>query len=103
MDELLEILEDLAPGTDFETCTTLIDDHILDSFAILSLVSEIEDAFDVEVSPAELVPANLRLPRLPRPRTGMQSMIPFMRWPRMRPATVRDSRLFTNVISASKY
>ncbi len=58
MDELLEILEDLAPGTDFETCTTLIDDHILDSFAILSLVSEIEDAFDVEVSPAELVPAN---------------------------------------------
>ena len=58
MDELLEILEDLAPGTDFQTCTTLIDDHILDSFAILSLVSEIEDAFDVEVSPAELVPAN---------------------------------------------
>ncbi len=58
MDELLEILEDLAPGTDFENCTTLIDDHILDSFAILSLVSEIEDAFDVEVSPAELTPAN---------------------------------------------
>ena len=58
MDELLEILEDLAPGTDFESCTTLIDDHILDSFAILSLVSEIEDAFDVEVSPAELTPAN---------------------------------------------
>ena len=40
------------------TCTTLIDDHILDSFGILSLVSEIEDAFDVEVSPAELVPDN---------------------------------------------
>lgn len=58
MEELLEILEDLAPGTDFETCTTLIDDHILDSFAILSLVSEMEDAFDIEVSPAELVAEN---------------------------------------------
>ena len=36
----------------------LIDDHILDSFGILSLVSEIEDAFDIEVSPAELVAEN---------------------------------------------
>ena len=51
MEELLEILEGIAPGEDF-------DDHILDSFAILSLVSEIEDTFDVEVSPAELIPAN---------------------------------------------
>ena len=58
MEELLEILEGIAPGEDFENCTTLIDDHILDSFAILSLVSEIEDTFDVEVSPAELIPAN---------------------------------------------
>ncbi|MGN0389270.1 MAG: acyl carrier protein [Wujia sp.] len=58
METLMEILETIAPGEDFENCTTLIDDHILDSFAILSLVSEIEDAFDIEVSPAELVPAN---------------------------------------------
>ncbi len=58
MDELLEILEDVKPGVDYENCDTLIDDHILDSFSILSLVSEIEDAFDVEVGPAELIPAN---------------------------------------------
>lgn len=58
MEELIEILEDIQPGVDYYTCTTLIDDHILDSFGILSLVSEIEDAFDVEVSPAELVPDN---------------------------------------------
>ena len=45
----MEILEGIAPGEDFENCTTLIDDHILDSFAILSLVSEIEDTFDVEI------------------------------------------------------
>lgn len=58
MEELIEILEDIQPGVDYNTCTTLIDDHILDSFGILSLVSEIEDAFDVEVSPAELIPDN---------------------------------------------
>ena len=28
MEELLEILEGIAPGEDFENCTTLIDDHI---------------------------------------------------------------------------
>ena len=58
MDQLLEILEEIAPGEDYENCTTRIDDHILDSFAILSLVSEIEDTFDVEISPALLVPEN---------------------------------------------
>ena len=58
MEELLEILEEINPDVDYSTCTTLIDDHLLDSFAILSLVSEIEDTFDVEVSPAELIPAN---------------------------------------------
>lgn len=58
MEKLLEILEEIAPGEDYENCTTLIDDHILDSFAILSLVSEIEDTFDVEISPALLVPEN---------------------------------------------
>jgi len=58
MNELLEILEEIQPGVDYSTCTTLIDDHILDSFSILSLVSEIEDAFDIEVLPAELIPEN---------------------------------------------
>ncbi|MBP3487536.1 MAG: acyl carrier protein [Roseburia sp.] len=58
MEELLEILEEINPDVDYETCTTLIDDHILDSFAILSLVSELEDAFDVQVSPGDMVAEN---------------------------------------------
>lgn len=58
MEKLIEILEELLPGEDVANCTTLIDDHILNSFGILSLVSEIEDAFDIEVSPAELTPDN---------------------------------------------
>lgn len=58
MNELIAILEDIEPGVDYATCTTLIDDHILDSFGILSLVSEMEDAFDIEVSPVELVAEN---------------------------------------------
>lgn len=58
MEKLISILEEIHPGVDYGSCTTLIDDHILDSFGILSLVSEIEDEFDVEVGPAELVAEN---------------------------------------------
>ena len=58
MEELIKILEEIQPGVDYKTCRTLIDDHILDSFGILSLVSEIEDSFDIEVSPVELIPEN---------------------------------------------
>ena len=32
MEELLEILENINPDVDYETCDTLIDDHLLDSF-----------------------------------------------------------------------
>ena len=58
MEELLGILEDIIPGEDYENSTTLVDDNILDSFAIISLVAAIEDNFGVVVSPAELIPEN---------------------------------------------
>ena len=58
MDELLEILEDLHPDVDFETCTTLIDDGIIDSFDIVSIISEVNDVFDVVIPPEEIAPEN---------------------------------------------
>lgn len=58
MEELLEILNEIDDTIDYETETALIDDHIFDSFAVISLVSEIEDAFDIRVAAKEMVPAN---------------------------------------------
>ena len=58
MDELLELLEDINPSVDFRTCTGLIDDGYLDSFDILSIVSELNDAFGIEISPVDIVPEN---------------------------------------------
>lgn len=49
MDELIEILEDIKPDVDYEGCENLIDGHYLDSLSIISLIAEIEDAFDVTV------------------------------------------------------
>lgn len=54
MEQLLEILEDIQPDADYETCETLIDDGILDSFAILSIVSELQDEFGITITPADL-------------------------------------------------
>ncbi|MBQ6697159.1 MAG: acyl carrier protein [Lachnospiraceae bacterium] len=58
MDELLEILSDLHPEVDFETCDTLIDDKILDSFDIVSIIAEIGDQFDVTISAEKITPEN---------------------------------------------
>ena len=58
MEELLNILEEIQPDIDYMNCDSLIDDSMLDSFSMLSLVSEIEDVFEVELSPEDLVPDN---------------------------------------------
>ena len=58
MEKLIEILEDIEDGVDYNTCTTLIDDGILDSLAIISLVAEIEEEFDVQVPTIQIIPEN---------------------------------------------
>ena len=58
MERLIVILEDIQPAADYEVCETLIDDHILDSMAIIALVAEIEDEFDITIPTVEIIPAN---------------------------------------------
>ena len=58
MEELIELLEEIQPDADFENCDTLIDDGILDSFAILSSVSELQDTYDITITPADIIPEN---------------------------------------------
>ncbi|MBR4336001.1 MAG: acyl carrier protein [Clostridia bacterium] len=58
MEQLLEILEDLNPGVDYENCEDLIDGHYLDSLLIISLIAELEDAFDVTIPAVEIIPDN---------------------------------------------
>ena len=58
MNELLEILKELHPDVDYENCTTLFDDKILDSFDIVSIISEVSDSFDVAIPAEEIIPEN---------------------------------------------
>jgi acyl carrier protein len=58
MEKLLEILEGIRPDVDFRNETALIDDGILDSFDVVSIISELDDAFDVQIRITELDPEN---------------------------------------------
>lgn len=58
MEQLLNLLEDIQPDIDYKNCTTLIDDHLLDSLLILALVAEIEDEFDIMIPTVEIIPDN---------------------------------------------
>ena len=58
MEELLEILTDIKPDVDYAACSTLIDDGIFDSFDIISTINELNDAFDIQIPPSEIIPEN---------------------------------------------
>ena len=57
-EELLEILNDMDDTIDYENEQALIDDRLIDSMAVISLVTELEDTFDISISASEIIPAN---------------------------------------------
>ena len=58
MEKLIEILASLHPDVDFVNNDALIDDGILDSLDIVTLVTEINAEFDVTIPAEEIIPEN---------------------------------------------
>ena len=58
MNELIDILKSIREDVDFENETKLIDDSILDSFDIISIVAELNEHYDIEISADDLLPEN---------------------------------------------
>ncbi len=58
MEQLLEILQEMQPDVNFEEETALVSNGILDSFSIVNLVAELNDAFDIEITASDLVVEN---------------------------------------------
>lgn len=56
--EIIEILSEMKPGIDFQTQVKLIDDKILTSFDIITLIAELDDSFGISIGPRELLPEN---------------------------------------------
>jgi acyl carrier protein len=58
MDELMAILKEYHSEIDFTAHTTLIDDEVLDSFDIISIIAAVSEHFGVVIPPEEIIPEN---------------------------------------------
>lgn len=58
MEKILEILKSIRSDVDFENEKNLIDDGILDSFDVVSVVGELCDEFDITITAEDLEPEN---------------------------------------------
>ncbi len=57
-EKVIEILTELRPEFDFTEDVNFIEEGMLDSFDVVSLVDEIESAFGVAISGADVLPEN---------------------------------------------
>ena len=58
MENLMNILKEIDDSIDYEKEKALIDGRILDSFGVITLVSELEDAYGIEIGASEMTPDN---------------------------------------------
>lgn len=58
MEEILSILREIRPDVDFANEKKLIDDGILDSFDIISIVGELNEHYDISINVEDLEPDN---------------------------------------------
>lgn len=58
MEALMEVLSALKPEIDFEQEKELIDEGLLESFDVITLIAEIEEQFGIEIPAEEIVPEN---------------------------------------------
>lgn len=59
-DKVISILKELFPQQDVEHSDNFVDDKIIDSLSIVSLVSELSLQFDVKIGLSDLNPQNFK-------------------------------------------
>ena len=57
-EKVLEILQDVVPDVDFENEVNMISDSIVDSFAVVAMVNELNDVLDIDIPSREILPQN---------------------------------------------
>lgn len=57
-EKVYSILKEIRPEFDFEESENFVEDGYLDSFDIVTLVSELETAFDVVIDGMDVLPEN---------------------------------------------
>ena len=57
-DKIFEILASVRPDNDFKQSVNFIEDGMLDSFDVVTLVSELEEGFNITIDGEDIVPEN---------------------------------------------
>ena len=57
-EKIIEILTDLRPEFDFTEDVNFIEEGMLDSFDVVSLVDELEEQFDINIDGVDVLPEN---------------------------------------------
>lgn len=58
LEEIIEILKDVEEDVDYENETALVDNRVLDSFDILSIISALNEEFDISIPAKDVIPEN---------------------------------------------
>lgn len=58
LEKVIEILNSRHDDVDYLTETRLVDDGILDSLDIVTIIAELSDEFDIEIPPQEIIEDN---------------------------------------------
>ena len=55
---IIDIIKEIKPAANVDENTRLLDEKVLDSLAMISLVAELSDEFDVDISAQDIIPEN---------------------------------------------
>jgi acyl carrier protein len=57
-EQIIKVLESIRPEFDFNNSSNFIDEGLLDSFDLISLVAALESEFDILIEGIDIVPEN---------------------------------------------
>lgn len=60
MKTVLEVLKGIRPEFDFTTSEDFIADGMLDSFDVITLISELDHCYGISISGTDILPENVR-------------------------------------------
>lgn len=58
MDKLLALLKKVKPNVDFENNDALVDDGIIDSLDVISIIAEVSEQYGIVIPNDEIIPDN---------------------------------------------
>lgn len=58
MEEMYAMLEELRPEFDFRNSENFVEDGYLDSFDLISLISVVEERYNISIDGLDIVPEN---------------------------------------------